>query len=79
LWILVSQPIDQQDQIVPVVMSARMAQDEGRATRPDRLPLEVGATGSVELPLPGSKTTLLNYRIVGITRSFPSLAITSTI
>src|SRR5581483_11659206 len=59
---------------VPVVMSVRMAEDEGRATRPDRLPLEVGAKGQVEILLPGDKTTLLHYRIVGIARSFPSLS-----
>jgi hypothetical protein len=71
---LIGQQISQDNPIVPVVMSARMAQDEGRTTRPDRLPLEVGATGSVELLLPGHETTLLNFRIVGVTRSFPSLA-----
>jgi ABC-type lipoprotein release transport system permease subunit/ABC-type multidrug transport system fused ATPase/permease subunit len=59
---------------VPVVMSVRMAEDEGRATRTDRLPLEVGAKGQVEILLPGDKTTLLHYRIVGIARSFPSLS-----
>ncbi len=59
---------------IPVVMSARMAEDEGRATRADRLPLEVGAKGQVEILLPGDKSTLLHYRIVGITRSFPSLS-----
>jgi ABC-type antimicrobial peptide transport system permease subunit len=57
---------------VPVVMSARMAQDEGRATHSDGLPLEVGATGQVELLL-GGKTPTLQYKIVGITRFFPSV------
>ncbi|MCC7451731.1 MAG: ABC transporter permease [Anaerolineae bacterium] len=58
---------------VPVIISARMAEDEGRATRSDKLPLTVGATGKVELLFPGG-TTNLTYKIVGITRSFPSLA-----
>ncbi len=58
---------------VPVVMSERMAEDEGRALRDDRLPLEVGMQGKVEIDLPSGKTDL-NYKIVGIVRNFPSLA-----
>ncbi len=59
---------------IPVIMSARMAQDEGRATRSDRLPLEVGAQGQVELLLPGDRTLMLNYRVVGIVQTLPTTA-----
>jgi ABC-type antimicrobial peptide transport system permease subunit len=59
---------------VPVIMSARMAEDEGRATRADRLPLQIGTEGEVELLLPGDRTTMLKYRIAGIARTFPTLA-----
>ena len=59
---------------VPVIMSQRMAVDEGRAVRTDRLPLQVGATGQVELLLSPGKSTMLNYTIVGIVRDFPTLA-----
>jgi ABC-type antimicrobial peptide transport system permease subunit len=58
----------------PVVMSERMAVDEGRAARDDKRPLNVGQTGKVELLLPGGKTTTLDYKIVATVRSFPTLA-----
>jgi putative ABC transport system permease protein len=58
----------------PAVISARMARDEGRAFRNDKLPLVVGDTAQIDLQLPGNLTVTLNYRVVGIARNFPSLA-----
>jgi ABC-type antimicrobial peptide transport system permease subunit len=55
------------------VMSERMAEDQGRALRSDRMPLEVGAVAQIDLPF-GNTRMVLNYKIVGITRNFPSLA-----
>lgn len=57
---------------IPVVMSARMAKDLGEAARRERLPLEVGMTGQIDLPIRGSKIKL-NFQIVAIVRSFPTL------
>jgi hypothetical protein len=56
---------------VPVVISARMAREEGRANRPDRMPLQAGDEGTLDLDFTGGKATL-RYRVAGITRSFPS-------
>jgi putative ABC transport system permease protein len=58
----------------PAVISARMARDEGRAFRNDKLPLVVGDTAQIDIQLPGNLTATLNYRVVGIARDFPSLS-----
>ncbi|MEP7288417.1 MAG: ABC transporter permease [Chloroflexota bacterium] len=57
---------------VPVVMSATMAAMQGQSIRDDKLPLVAGNTGKIDLPLPDGNITL-TYKVVGITRDFPSL------
>lgn len=69
--VLTNQPTDQRPP-VPVVISAWMAQEEGRALNKTRLPLQVGQTEVAELSLPIGKLSF-KYQIVGITRFFPSL------
>jgi hypothetical protein len=59
------------DEVIPAVISARMAKDLGEAARRERLPLEVGMTVQHTLTMPGGNVKV-NFKIVGIIRSFPS-------
>jgi ABC-type antimicrobial peptide transport system permease subunit len=61
------------DPIYPVIISARMAEDEGRVLRQDDLPLEVGQVGAIELKF-ADRSAVLRYRIVGIVSDFPTLS-----
>ncbi|MFN8420741.1 MAG: ABC transporter permease [Anaerolineae bacterium] len=55
---------------IPVIISERLAKDLGEATRRERLPLEVGMTGKLALPVAGG-TINFTYKVVGIVRTFP--------
>lgn len=55
---------------IPIIISERLAENLGSLTR-DRLPLQVGATGTLPLPLNRGEPKL-PYKVVGITRFFPS-------
>lgn len=60
--------------IVPAVISQRMAEDLGRAQRPDQLPLTVGSRGTAEILLTAGVRYTLNFDVVGVVRDFPSLS-----
>jgi FtsX-like permease family len=60
--------------VYPVIISARMAEEEGLAVRVDKLPLQVGNVAPVDLYLPNNVTLTMYYQVVGIVRNFPSLA-----
>jgi len=58
----------------PAVISSLMAREEGRAQRSDKQPLQVGDEMQLDLYLPGNQTVTVGFHIVGVTRTFPSLA-----
>ncbi len=60
--------------IVPAVISERLAREVGAAQRTDRLPLRVGNEAVVELLLPNNLRWAVHFRVMGITRNFPSLS-----
>ncbi len=59
--------------IYPVILSEKMAVEEGRAFRQDRLPLKVGNEAVLDLLLPDNTRHPIYYYVVGIVRDFPSL------
>lgn len=60
--------------VYPVVISVRMAEIQGRGLRSDKQPLRAGDEGQIDLRLSAANTFTLYYRVVGVTRGFPSLA-----
>jgi len=72
----IQQPVTEAS--IPVIMTARMAKDLGEASRRERLPLEVGMTGTLVLPLEQGEIKL-PFRVAGIVPSFPTGAATAHI
>jgi hypothetical protein len=59
--------------VYPAVIGDRLAEAAGRALRGDRLSLQIGDVGTLEMTLAGGIQLAVDYEVVGVIRAFPSV------